>query len=589
MSALRLFSISHWLVCAVCLLTLGAVKTRAAAAGQIEFNRDIRSILSDNCFYCHGPDSAARKADLRLDRRENAIKAGAITPHDLSKSKLVERILTQDQDDMMPPPKSNRKLTEAQRELLQQWIQQGAEYQLLWSFIPPQHQPLPPTTGEGSENAIDALVTAGLTARGLALQPEASRETLLRRLSFDLTGLPPSLAELNAFLHDKSPNAYEKQVDRLLASPRYGERMAVDWLDLARYADSYGYQVDRGREVWPWRDWVIKAFNENLRFDQFVTWQLAGDLLPHPTDEQVLATAFNRMHQQESEGGSVEEEYRVEYVCDRVQTFTTAFLGLTFECSRCHDHKFDPITQKDYYSLFAMFQNVDEAGLYSFFTSSVPTPAMLLLDAPAKEKLASLRDKLTDAERETAAVRQASRPAFNHWRDQASVFQIPGELARYKFDALEPGNKLTNAVNSASPAQLRGENKLVPGHEGQALSFSGDDPVDVPFGNFHSYEPFSIALWIKTPDVKDRAVVLHRSKAWTDAGSRGYELLIEDGKLKWSLIHFWPGNAVSIRAQDQLAVNQWVHVTITSDGAGRAGGLHLYVNGQLAPTQAIED
>src|SRR5690606_34955414 len=199
--------------------------------------------------------------------------------------------------------------------------------------------------------------------------------------------------EVLAFLEDKRPDAYERLVDRLLASPHYGERMAVDWLDLARYADSFGFQVDRPRDVWPWRDWVVEAFNRNMRFDEFITWQLAGDLLPNATDEQILATAFNRLHQQESEGGSVEEEYRVEYVCDRVQTFATAFLGLTFECARCHDHKFDPITQREYYQLFAMFQNIDEAGLYSFFTTSPPTPTLQLADAPTRERLAESRGK----------------------------------------------------------------------------------------------------------------------------------------------------------------------------------------------------
>ncbi len=229
-------------------------------------------------------------------------------------------------------------------------------------------------TKTSAASPIDAFVQSELEKRGLHPQPEADRSTLIRRLSFDLTGLPPTPEEVEAFVKDTRPDAYERLVDHLLQSPRYGERMAVDWLDIARYADSYGFQVDREREVWPWRDWVIKSFNQNQPFDQFVTWQLAGDLLPHATDEQILATAFNRLHQQENEGGSVEEEYRVEYVCDRVQTFATAFLGLTFQCSRCHDHKFDPITQRDYYSLFAMFQNIDEAGLYSYYTPSATDP-----------------------------------------------------------------------------------------------------------------------------------------------------------------------------------------------------------------------
>jgi hypothetical protein len=366
--------------------------------------------------------------------------------------------------------------------------------------------------------------------------------------------------------------------------------MAVDWLDVSRYADSYGFQVDREREVWMWRDWVVKAFNDNLPFDKFATWQIAGDLLPNPTDEQRLATAFNRLHQQESEGGSVEEEYRVEYVCDRVQTFATAFLGLTFECARCHDHKFDPIKQKDYYGLFAMFHNIDEAGLYSFFTPSPPTPAMMLMDQPAKDKMAALRAKVGELEAQAASLQDQRRAAFETWSKQKpQEVAVPDELGRYDFDALDKDNKLPNALKDGKPATLKGENKLVPGKHGSAVQFTGDDAVDLPFGNFKRHEPFSVSLWLKTPDVKDRAVVFHRSRAWTDAASRGYELLIEDGKLKWSLIHFWPGNAISVRAQAPLPVNHWTHVTVTNDGSSRAAGLRIYVNGEPVALDVIRD
>ena len=259
-----------------------------------------------------------------------------------------------------------------------------------------------------------------------------------------------------------APDAYERLVDRLLASEQYGERMAVDWLDAARYADSYGFQVDREREVWPWRDWVVRAFNANMPLDKFITWQLAGDLLPDPTDEQILATAFNRLHQQESEGGSVEEEYRVEYVCDRVQTFATTFLGLTMECARCHDHKYDPITQREYYQFFSLFQNVDEAGLYSYFTQSTPTPTLQLPDTPAKERLSPLQAKVAELEAQGRELRQSRRESFAAWladhparkvaacpqqvpSDNKSLSIICGEIGRFNFDALEK-DQLTNAV-----------------------------------------------------------------------------------------------------------------------------------------------
>ena len=615
--------------------------TALAAAAPVEpvrYNRDIRPILSDKCFFCDGFDEKKREAGLRLDTREGALKKNAILPGKPEKSELLKRVTTKDANDHMPPAKSKlASLTTAEVELLRRWIAEGAQYEAHWAFVPLQSVPLPKPP---AASPIDAIVSAALAPRKLKLQPEADPATLLRRLTFDLTGLPPTPSEVESFLREvslsrsltlppaggagekagkreseKSP--YERAVDRLLTSPHFGERMAVDWLDIARYADSYGFQVDREREMWPWRDWVIKSFNDNLPFDKFVSAQLAGDLLPNPTDDQILATAFNRLHQQETEGGSVEEEYRVEYVADRVQTFATAFLGLTFECARCHDHKYDPIAQKEFYGLFSFFQNVDEAGLYSFFTPSVPTPAMMQLDAPAKEKMALLEKSVRDAEQQLAATRKTRSAAFSNWlkdaanaraggvqspsvapgaqgaavatpRHETSAFPIPGELARYPFDALT-GNKFTNALGGTNFATLVGDNKLVPGRFGQAVQFTGDDPVNLPLGNFQRHEPFSVSLWLRTPDVKDRAVVFHRSQAWTDAASRGYELLIEDGRLKWSLIHFWPGNAISIRATAPVPTNTWTHVVVTSDGSSRADGLRLFVNGQPASTEVIKD
>ncbi len=592
-----------------------AALAAAAPAAPVRYNRDIRPILSDKCFFCHGFDEKKREAGLRLDTREGALNKNAIVPGKPAQSELLKRVTTKDAGDHMPPAKSKlASLTTAEVELLRRWIAEGAQYEAHWAFVPLQSVPLPKPP---AASPIDAIVSAALAPRKLKLQPEADRNTLLRRVSFDLTGLPPTPAEVEAFVKDTAPDAYEKLVDRLLTSPHFGERMAVDWLDIARYADSYGFQVDREREMWPWRDWVIKSFNENLPFDKFVSAQLAGDLLPNPTDDQILATAFNRLHQQETEGGSVEEEYRVEYVADRVQTFATAFLGLTFECARCHDHKYDPIAQKEYYGLFSFFQNVDEAGLYSFFTPSVPTPAMMQLDAPAKEKMAALGKSVREAEAQLAATRKTRSAAFSNWlkdaanaragglqppsvapdaqgvavanrRHEASAFPIPGELARYTFDALT-GNKFTNALGGTNFATLVGENKLVPGRSGQAVQFTGDDPVNLPLGNFQRHEPFSVSLWLRTPDVKDRAVVFHRSQAWTDAASRGYELLIEDGRLKWSLIHFWPGNAISIRATAPVPTNTWTHVVVTSDGSSRADGLRLFVNGRPASTDVIKD
>ena len=570
----------------------------------VRFNREIRPILSDKCFACHGPDSRQRKAGLRLDLRERAIEplesgGTAIVPGDPEASELFLRVADQHAPDAMPPAEAKlERLTASEIETLRRWIAEGAAYEPHWAFLPVEmvHVPaaperLPP--GVAVHGPIDRLLFARLVERGLTAQPEADRATLIRRVSLDLTGLPPMPAEIDSFVNDPDPEAYSRLVDRLLKSPHYGERRAADWLDLARYADSFGFQVDREREMWPWRDWVIQAFNANLPWDQFVTWQLAGDLLPEPTDEQILATAFNRLHQQEAEGGSIEEEYRVNYVNDRVVTFGTAFLGLTLECCRCHDHKFDPLTQREYYQFFALFDDIDEAGLYSFFTQSAPTPTMWLLDPNQKQQLAAAQAAVTAAEARLADLPQERAQAFEDWLTRRPALALPaevtGELARFPFDARDAAGKFPSQIDASQTATSPVENQLVPGLHGQALLLTGDHAVTTTLGNFHRYEPFSIALWMRTPDVKERAVILHRSRAWTDAASRGYELLIEEGRLKWSLIHFWPGNAASIRAVAPLPVDNWVHVALTSDGSSRAAGLGLSINGKPVPCEIIRD
>ncbi|MFN9719287.1 MAG: DUF1549 domain-containing protein, partial [Planctomycetota bacterium] len=583
--ASRLFTIA--------LIALLPVEPSASAEEKLTFNKDIRPILSDKCFACHGPDRAKLKGDLSLSIRDEAVAKAAITPGKPNESEMLRRILSEDPDEHMPPASAKLgPLTPQEIESIRTWIAQGAEYENHWSFLS-----VDPAVLAGSGTAadvadrVDEIVATGLASRGLLHQPEADRNTLIRRLSFDITGLPPSVSDVEAFAADQRSDAVEKLIDRLLDSPHYGERMAVDWLDTARYADSYGFQVDREREMWPWRDWVIKAFNDNKPFDQFITEQLAGDLLPNATDEQILATAFNRLHQQESEGGSVEEEYRVEYVCDRVQTFATAFLGLTFECARCHDHKYDPITQKEYYQLFSMFNNVDEAGLYSFFTPSPPTPALTLADGNQKARLQELALAVSAAEAKSEDIRKERSEAFVVWlnaEERATTELKLPELGRFSFDTQE-GSHLSNSVAADQPATLHGENKLVAGKTGYAVEFTGDDPVNLPFGNFRREEPFAVSLWLKTPDVMDRAVVFHRSRAWTDAASRGYELLIEDGRLKWSLIHFWPGNAVSIQATFPVVPREWTHVVVSSDGSSRASGLKMLINGQPAEIIVVRD
>ena len=569
-----------------------------AWAAPLEFNRDVRPILSDKCFGCHGPDSGHRKAGLRLDLKEAAIqpaKSGEIPlkPGSPEESHLLERILSKDSDEVMPPPDAKMTpLTAAEIGTIKEWIKQGAEYQPLWSLIPLQTE----TEGKGAAKGMDELVRERLLAKGLNPRREARPEVLLRRVSLDLTGLPPSPAEVRTFLSDTKPGAYERAVERLLASPAFGERWAADWLDISRYADSFGFQVDRERSVWPWRDWVVSAFNRNLPFNEFVTWQLAGDLLPEPTEEQVLATAFNRLHQQEAEGGSIEEEYRVEYVSDRVQTFATAFLGLTFECAKCHDHKFDPISQKEFYQLFAFFDDIEEAGLYSFFDSdAAPTPSQSLMSKTDVKKLQLLKRAEQTAVEKLKESKQSASQSFEAWlvgrQGPRESFAIPDEIGR--FQSLDAGtNRLTNSLNPTQSAAITGENKLIanrPGTTGQAVRLSGDEALNLPVGNFNRATPFTISLWLQMPELSDRAVVLHRSMAWTDAASKGFELLLENGHLKWSLIRFWPGDAASILSKTALVPGKWTHVAISSDGSGKAAGLSIFIDGVAAATEVLKD
>ena len=358
-----------WRRWTIALVAGGCLGGPELIAESVRFSRDVLPILSDHCFACHGPDEASRKGKLRLDLREGALapaKSGqrAVVPGQVEASELIRRIVTQDPDDVMPPPESHKALSAVQVETLRRWVAEGAPWGRHWAFEPPRRPvPLGPAAGAGI-NAIDALVRAHWDREQLTPAPEADRATLLRRVSLDLTGLPPTPAELAAFERDPSPQAYERQVDRLLASPRYGERMSWEWLEAARYADSNGYQGDSERTMWPWRDWVVRAFNSNLPFDQFTLWQLAGDLLPAATPEQRLATGFVRNHMINGEGGRIPEENRIDYLFDQAETTATVWLGATFNCTRCHDHKYDPYTQRDYFSLVAFFNRtaVDGSG-----------------------------------------------------------------------------------------------------------------------------------------------------------------------------------------------------------------------------------
>jgi hypothetical protein len=553
------------------LLVIGA---GVCAQEPVRFNRDIRPILSAHCYACHGPDRAARKAGLRLDDRDIAIQRGAIAPGLPDKSEMIAHIFSEDPETVMPPPRAKKPLSAAQKEKLRRWIEQGAPYERHWAFLPiPEEVPVPQVAPEASwiRNPIDAFVLNRLRQEKMQPAPEASRETWIRRVTFDLTGLPTTLEEIDAFLADSGPDAYARVVDRLLQSPAYGERMANDWLDVARYADTYGYQADRLTHLWPWRDWLIRAFQKNLPYDQFILWQLAGDMLPGATRDQKLATAFNRLHRQTNEGGSIAEEFRVENVADRVRTTGLAFLGLTLECARCHDHKYDPITTKNYYQLSAFFNNIDEFGLYAHFTETAPTPAMLLYEKDQEQQHRELRRRIREKEAEWRSYVEGKRPATPA---KFPPIAAPKPVAHYTFEDAKPA----------------GDYRVVPGKFGKALEFGGDEPFLCPkAGEYGRTQPLSMALWLRPAELQARAVVLHRSRAAEDSAFRGYSLVLDQGHIVVSLVHFWPGNALEIRTTEAVPLNTWSHVTFTYDGSSKAAGLNLYVNGKRINPSVVRD
>lgn len=566
-------------------LALLALIAARALAAPLDYGRDVRPILAENCFQCHGQDPGTREGKLRLDTREGQRKPGVIVPGKPGESELIARILSPHDDERMPPAESPRTLSAAQKDTLKRWVQEGAPFAEHWAFAAPQKPALPEVKQRAwVRSPVDRFILAKIEAEGLAPSAEADRERLLRRVSFDLTGLPPTLAETAAFVADKSPDAYEKVVDRLLASPRYGERMAAEWLDVARYADTHGYQMDRPRAMWPYRDWVIAAFNRNLPYDKFLTEQLAGDLLPNATRDQRLATAFNRLHAQNEEGGIVDEEYRVAYVNDRVATYGTAVLGLTFDCARCHDHKFDPITQRDVYALGAFFQNIDEAGAISYkgFSDIMPPP-VLKLPTPAEElTLTKQLKEIAQREREATAARERALGRFDAWLAQrGAVPPTPEPAMALDFDTIDATG------TAGAKAVLAGT--ITEGVRGGAALLGGDDGYELDAPVLTRGDAFSFSLWVRPAAKAERATVFHRSMAYTDAGSRGYELVLEQGRAAFALHRHWPGSSLKVVSLAELPVEQWTHVTLTYDGSSRAAGARVYLNGVAAPVEIIRD
>lgn len=547
----------------------------------IRFNRDVRPILSNKCFRCHGPDSAARQADLRLDLREVAIAAKAIVPGDTRASELIERI-TAEGESVMPPRDSGLALGPREKLVLRKWIEQGAKYESHWSLVPVESPQVPAVKSQSLRNPIDHFVMAALGQRGLAPAPAADAGILLRRASLALTGLPPTPEELDAFLSDPAPDTYERAVDRLLASPRFGERMASVWLDAARYADTNGYFGDNPRQIWPWRDWVIAAFNDNVPFDQFTVEQLAGDLLPGATTAQKTATGFNRNHTVTDETGVIDEEYRVEYVADRVETTAAVWLGLTVGCARCHDHKFDPITQRDYYRLFAYFNNGPETGL-AVAHDQPPTLALTTLEQQAG--LEKLRKARSESEAELARHVATIRDAIAAWeRTAADELRVPTEQLAAHF-GFEPDAD-TKTERTIRPTAKGSEVTYEAGILGRAGLLDASRHFELPNEVWSDLDrPWSVGLWIK-PTGSLNCVL---SKVEPTGARRGVELLWAKGRLKLNLVHQWGAEAIEVATKEAVAKSGWRHVVIRSDGSQKAAGISLFVDGKAAELKVDRD
>jgi mono/diheme cytochrome c family protein len=618
----RLYSFVALLLIGGLIFGLERLSTAATAQQRVDFNRDIRPILSENCFTCHGPDDGTRKAKLRFDTKEGAFaKAGVIVAGNAANSRLIKRIVTTDPDVIMPPPGSGHKLTKAQIDLLTRWVDEGAQWSLHWSFVAPQRPELPKVKNTNwPRNPIDYFVLARLEQEGLKPSPEADKALLLRRVTLDLTGLPPTQKELDEFLADAAPNAYEKAVDRLLASPRYGERMAYRWLDAARYADTHGYQLDSERSMWRWRDWVIEAFNQNLPFDQFTIQQLAGDLLPNPTLDQRIATAFNRNHRANSEAGIVPAEYYVEYIVDRVDTTSTVFMGLTTGCARCHSHKYDPISHKEYYQLFAYFNSIPETGMVS--STGNARPWLAAPDKSQQQQLTALESEIARTEKQLSALGTKLTSAQRRWEKSlpgsAPPQWFPAAALAYSFDeaaaldirkplmpeaakpalkptevAVTPPKEIAKPTPPAVPGFRNGAPVYVAAPTGQGVAFDGkllfDAEQSIRFGEAprgkEVREKFALSVWFYPESEQSGAIVTYLAddpdtKEIKLPRDRGFGLFFLDGKIQFNVVAGWDEDSVKTETRRTIPAQQWHHLLAVFDAENALEHVQIYIDGQ---------
>ena len=563
----------------------------------VEYNRDIRPILAENCFACHGADSAARQADLRLDQREAAVDYGAITPGEPDESELVARIFTDDAELLMPPPELKKKLTTRQKELLKRWIAAGAEYQPHWSFIPPRSAEPPAAENEAwVRNAIDRFVLARLQQHELTPAPEASPRTIFRRLHFDITGLPPSPTDITAFVADyksRKDLALSDWIDRLMESTAWGEHRARYWLDAARYADTHGLHYDNYREMWPYRDWVIRAFHANQPYDDFIVEQLAGDMLEKPTEDQLIATGFQRCNVTTNEGGTIDAENLANYAADRVQTFGWVFLGLTTNCAQCHDHKFDPITMRDYYSLAAFFRNT-EAPAKDGNSKDGKGPILVIPSEADRPRWQALPAEIAQAKTRRDERQQQNNSDFQAWLSTASADAL-ASVSRDNLVLHLPleegtGQRVRNLAGLAASFEATGPIAWqLRGKLGPAPILRKDSTFDLgDLGDFEQDQAFSYGAWVKTTKAAASLGVNASILARMDQanGHRGWDLWQSGTSLAVHLIDSWDGNAIKVSTKQGVVVpGKWQHVFATYDGSGKPSGVKIYVDGQSVALQ----
>lgn len=570
----------------------------------VDFNFHIKPILSDRCFVCHGPDANRREAGLRLDIPEIALGkqlemgGRAFVPGNRKKSMAFQRLISTHDELMMPPQESNLHVSEYEIALIGKWIDQGVAYEPHWSFVKPE-KPRVPVNGEGwAENEIDHFIARKLDHQGIVPAPEADREHLIRRVFFDLIGLPPSLEDLDLWMNHSDGNYYDRLVDSLLALPAYGERMAAHWLDVSRFADSEGYLDDFHHTFWPYRDWVIKAYNENLSYDQFILWQIGGDQLENATTEQKLATAFNRHHKQNSEGGIIPEEFRVEYVADRTNTVGSAFLALTVGCARCHDHKHDAFSQSNYYELFAFFNSTVERGDGIFSLNSIENGQKVpnrysmnagpVLAIPSEEVSAIYEFLQKEIGRQTMAIHQKTQSntkALIAWMedqvDAAALIEAVKQstVSHLTFDDMQDGST-SDLTPGAASAKYYGGIDSGTGVRGKAICSvaAGQLVADGKRSTFERNEPFTISFWIKAPKVFDEAHVIYNGNDRIQ-GYRGWDVMLDSNRIHFRLNHAHPYQSIDIYCKDPLPIEEWQHFVWTYDGSGDASGMALYRNG----------